>query len=49
LNTEALRELKRDETVQAWTQKTLRANMGQCKPKEKGFKQGFKELQEVRP
>jgi hypothetical protein len=23
----------------------LKANMGQCKPKERGFKQGFKELQ----
>jgi hypothetical protein len=51
-NTEALRELKSDETVQAWGAKDfksnqakdkLRANMGQCQPKERGFKQGFKE------
>jgi hypothetical protein len=42
LSTKALRELKRDETVQAWGQKTLRAiklkdklraSMGQCEPK----------------
>jgi hypothetical protein len=26
----------------------LRANMGQWEPKERGFKQGFKELQGVR-
>jgi hypothetical protein len=52
LSTEALREQKRDVTVQAWGQKTLRAtklkiraSKGQCEPKEKGFK----ELQEERP
>jgi hypothetical protein len=57
LSTKALRELKRDGTVQAWGQKTLRAikleklraNMGQSEPKERGFKQGFKELQGARP
>jgi hypothetical protein len=27
----------------------LRANMGQREPKERGFKQDFKELQGVRP
>jgi hypothetical protein len=54
LTTEALRKLKRDGTVQAWGQKTLRVikqreNMGQCKSKERGFKQGFKEQQGVSP
>jgi hypothetical protein len=27
----------------------LRANMGQCQPKERGLKQGFKELQGAKP
>jgi hypothetical protein len=54
LSTKALRELKRDGTVQAWGQKTLReiklrANMGQWEPKERGFKQGFEELQGASP
>jgi hypothetical protein len=57
LSTEALRAKERW-AVQAWGQKSLRAiklkdklrvNMGQCEPKERDFKQGFKELQEARP
>jgi hypothetical protein len=54
--TEALRALQGDGTVQAWGQKTLRAtklkvraSTGQCEPKERGLKQGFEELQGVRP
>jgi hypothetical protein len=43
--------------MQAWGQKTLtvravklkiRVNMGQSEPKERSFKQGFKELEGVR-
>jgi hypothetical protein len=49
LSTKALTELQRNETGQAWGQKTLRAiklaNMRQCKPKEGDFK----ELQGVSP
>jgi hypothetical protein len=57
LSTKALRELKRDGTVQAWGEKDFKSNWakgklplaylfrGQGKPKEKGFK----ELQGVKP
>jgi hypothetical protein len=36
-------------TLRDYVKEKLRANMGQSKSKERGFKQGFKELQGVRP
>jgi hypothetical protein len=50
-----LRELKRDQTVQAWGKRLseqlsykdkLRANMWQWEPKERGFKQVLKNCKE---